>query len=90
MTHWKPTTVLELYGISEVLNIADFCELIKKGCFQKINLHFAFNSSVTFQKNFKAFIEEMKHTWDSELPLPIITYLNVTATLLASTFAILS
>ena len=73
LTHWKPNTQLFLGRIPEVFNAADFCDLIKKGFFSKIGIKFGQTSSIDYQNNFKAAIEEMKSSWTSEMNIPEIS-----------------
>ena len=60
MTHWKPNTKLSLHGVPESFDVADFCQLIRKRFFKEIYINFAPNSSIAYQTNFKAALQEMK------------------------------
>ena len=73
MTYLNPNTFLCLYGIPEVFNVVDFCELIKKCVFESIKLGFANNTSVNYQRNFKAVSNDIKESWASEASFPEVT-----------------
>ena len=60
MTHWQTNIELYLEGIPEVFNVADFCELINRNIFQKINIKFASNISSYYYSNFHKNFEGLK------------------------------
>ena len=60
MSHWTPNTGLSLYGLLDTFNIADFCALIKKGVFEKVELCASRHASMEYKNAFKIAIEEMK------------------------------
>ena len=63
---------LDLFGVTEKLFITDFFELLKNGFIEKCGIEFAQNVSETYQKTFKAAIEDMKKNWTAETEFPFI------------------
>ena len=69
-THWKPNSELFFDGIPETFVVEDFCDLIKKRCFQCIHIVFSNNVSMTYKQNFKTAVEEMRKNWNHDLRWP--------------------
>ena len=68
-----PNTEMRLELLNETFNIADFCELIKKGYFRSIYIGISKNVSVLYENNFNNAIQELKQTWTSPTSFPQIT-----------------
>ena len=63
-----------LRGITETLNIEDFCELFKNGHLSYLLIDFARNIADEYCDNFKDAVNKVKNNWTAENNFPIIEY----------------
>ena len=62
-------------GLHEAFNIADFCELVKKGVFKKIRLCLARQATFYYRRQFMIALGDLKNAWNIEKPFPMIKFL---------------
>ena len=60
MAHWKPSSKIRLDGIPEIFHIDDFCCLVKKGFFERVEIGISQEASENYKNAFKKAKDDVK------------------------------